>query len=196
MISAARVLGLAATLAVLLGLDATAAPANAQSCKDDRVTAKSEGRIRGETFATNEAKQRWEQRALERYGKAFGKWANAKDSNVECESVKSKRLGLPATVCTATGRPCAGDNAAVVEEREGDGKRDKSGRRDDRDDDRDRGRRGDRDGLSYWHKRAYDAAMRHEDYLAKRRRQVQKWAEQREARYWRHLYRRQSYGWE
>lgn len=194
MISAARILGLAATLAVLLAVDTAAAPASAQAaCKNDRVTAKSE--IRAFRNAENEAKKQWEKEAEERFGKAYRNWANAKDSNVECESAKSPTLGLRAKVCTATGRPCAGDNAAVVEEREGDGKRDRTGRRDDRDDDRDRDRRGERQGLNYWHKRAYDAAMRNEDYLAKRRRQVQKWAEQREARYWRNLYRRQSYGW-
>lgn len=192
MISAARILGLAAAAAVLLGLDATAAPANAQAaCKSERVTAKSEGRIRGEAFATNEAKQRWEKAAEERFGKPYGKWANAKDTNVECESVKSKRLGLPAVICTATGRPCPRDDkTAVVEEREAD----KSGKRS-----KARDRDGDRFGIREdWYarrlRRAYDAEMRYQDYLAKRRRRAEKRAYRREMAYWRSLYRRRSNG--
>jgi hypothetical protein len=116
----ARVLGLALTAAVLLGVDTMAGPANAQTaCKDERVRAKSEIRVRGEAFATNEAKQNWEKVAEERFGKSYGKWANAKDPNIECESAKSPRVGLPAKVCTATGRPCAGgSNTAVIEDLE------------------------------------------------------------------------------
>lgn len=196
MISAARILGLAATAALLLGLGATATPASAQAaCKDERIRAKSEIRVRGETFAANEAKERWEKAAQERFGRSYGKWSNAKDANVECESAKSPRVGLPAKVCTAYGRPCQRDDkAAIVEEREADkgGKRSEAGNRD-------RERYRDRFGIREdWYarrlRRAYDAEMRHQDYLAKRRRQLEKWAERREAAYWRSLYRRQSHG--
>lgn len=188
--SAARILGLVAAGAVLLGVDAATAPANAQdACKSERVTAKSEIRVRGETFATNEAKQKWERLAEERFGKSFGRWANAKDTNVECESAKSPTVGLPAKVCTAYGRPCSRDERA--EEREGDGKRAKTGRRHERDGDWDR--RGDRsDRLGAIYRRAYDAEMRRQDYLAKRRRQAEQWAERREMAYYRRLYRRWS----
>lgn len=195
MISAARILGFAATAAVLLSLGATATPASAQAaCKDERIRAKSEIRVRGETFATNEAKQRWEKAAEERFGRSYGKWSNAKDANVECESAKSPRVGLPAKVCTAYGRPCKRDDkAAVVEEREADkgGKRSESGNRD-----------GDRVGIRgerrSWYltrlQRAYDAEMRHQDYLARQRRLAEKRSYRREMAYWRSLYRRQSHG--
>src|SRR5690242_14819945 len=107
MILAPRLLVLLATAVVLLGVDATAGPANAQpACRDERIRAKSEIRVRGEAFATNEAKQNWEKIAEERFGKSYGRWANAKDPNIECESAKSPRVGLPAKVCTATARPC------------------------------------------------------------------------------------------
>lgn len=179
--SAARILGLAVTGALLLGVDTTADPAQAQdACKAERVTAKSEIRVRGETFATNEAKQKWEKAAEERFGKSYGRWANAKDTNVECESAKSPRVGLPAKVCTAYGRPCSRDERA--EEREGD--KNSSKRNETRDRDRERGERRFRT--------AYDAEMRYQDYLAKRRRQAEERAERRETAYWRHLYRRWS----
>lgn len=198
MILAARSLGFAATAAVLLSLSATATPASAQAaCKDERIRAKSEIRVRGETFATNEAKERWEKAAEERFGRSYGKWSNAKDANVECESAKSPRVGLPAKVCTAYGRPCQRDDkAAVVEEREADkgGKRSESGNRDkERYSDR-LGVREDRHGRRI--RTAYDAEMRYQDYLAKRRRQHEKWAERREAAYWRNLYWRWSHGWD
>lgn len=117
----ARVLVLAAgAAALLLGVNPMKAPANAQSvCKEERIRAKSEIRVRGETFATNEAKRNWEKLAEERFGKSYGRWANAKDTNIECESAKSPRVGLPAKVCTVTGRPCPGtSNKAVIEDLE------------------------------------------------------------------------------
>src|SRR5262249_50228781 len=143
----ARVLGLAAVGAALLGVDTLATPANAQSaCKNDRITAKSEIRVRGETFATNEAKQRWEREAEERFGRSFAKWGKAKDTSIECESAKSPTVGLPAKICTVSARPC--ENAQVTEEKEDDSRRgrrdgrrdDIVGRRDTRDGDRIRGR--------------------------------------------------------
>lgn len=191
-ILSARILGLAVAAAALLGADAATAPANAQpSCKNDRIAGKSE--IRAFRNAENEAKEKWEKLAEERFGRSYRKWENAKDTKVECEDAKSPRLGLSAKVCTAFGRPCSGgDNTEVVRERE----RDKADRRSDaRDRDRDRDWFRRDDWYSRYSRRAYDAAMRHQDYLAKRRRLKEKWAYRREMAYWRNLYRRRAHGW-
>lgn len=185
MISAARVLGLAAAAAVLLSLNVIAIPASAQdACKGDRIVAKSEIRVRGETFATNEAKEKWEKLAEERFGRSYRRWANAKDTNVECESAKSPRVGLPAKVCTAYGRPCSRDERA--EEREGDRKNTKRDKIGDRDDERHIARR----------RSGYETAMRFQDEMAERRDRAEKRAYRREAAYWRSLYRRGAYGWD
>ena len=186
----ARVLGLAATAAVLLGVHPMAAgPANAQAaCKDDRIRAKSEIRVRGETFATNEAKQNWEKIAEERFGRSYGRWANAKDTNIECESAKSPRVGLPAKVCTVTGRPCAGgSNAAVIEDLEANkltnrgrdrGTRDRETRAGERELRRSGDPRHDlemflqdraTDRRDRFESRAYEREMAYQSYLAKRR---------------------------
>jgi hypothetical protein len=189
MIVFARFSGLAAACAAALAAGFLAEPADAQAaCKDERIRAKSEIRVRGEAFATNEAKQNWERIAEERFGKSYGRWANAKDPNIECESAKSPRVGLPAKVCTATGRPCAGGgNAAVIEDLEANKLtnrgRDRGTRdRETRGGERELRRSGDprhdlemffqdraADRRDRFETRAYEREMAYQSYLAKRR---------------------------
>ena len=198
MILAARSLGFAATAAVLLSLGATATPASAQAaCKDERIRAKSEIRVRGETFATNEARERWEKAAEERFGRSYGKWSNAKDANVECEFASrpewaclrrsARHTAVRASATTRlrswrSGKPTRAASGASPGNRDKKRYSDQLGVREDR-----HGRRP---------RTAYDAEMRYQDYLAKRRRQHEKWAERREEAYWRNLYWRWSHGWD
>jgi hypothetical protein len=159
-------------------------PASAQdACKNERVTARSEGRIRGEGFATNEAKQRWEKAAEERFGKPYGTWASAKDANVECESVKSKRLGLPAVICTAYGRPCALAAAAPKAGTVVESDRRRGGERA-----RDEPRRiVEGEGRRRHADRAYEREMAYQNRLAAERDRAQTRAYEREMAYQRHM---------
>jgi hypothetical protein len=114
MISAARLLGLAAVCAAPLMAGALVEPASAQgeACKADIVTAQTSKRVVpvGEDEARRSAVTNWERQAASSFGERWKSWTKAKDTTSDCVPIKA-RLGVTYIRCTVTGRPCVTETA-------------------------------------------------------------------------------------
>jgi hypothetical protein len=147
MVSAARVLGLAAAGAILLMAGVSADPASAQgeiTCKSDVITVTGprkggfkrwtlEQERRGEGAAMTGAVAAWERKVGDVFGGSWKLWTQAKDKSRDCEGGKGL---LNSVACTVSGRPCALKSALAEDDDKGKGGgRPKSYSRDDDDND-------------------------------------------------------------
>jgi hypothetical protein len=119
MITATRLLGLAASCATLLAVGQSMTPASAQerSCKTEVITATGRAKFRpftktreleGRGSAMTDAIATWKREAAARFGERFSEWSDAEDTTRECAPTKSgKIIGSSFIGCTISGRPCA-----------------------------------------------------------------------------------------
>jgi hypothetical protein len=144
MISAARLLGLAAACAALLGAGAGMEPATAQGdvCKADVVTTSGRSKLRfraktqkkeleGDGAAKADAITKWEREVANSFGDQWKQWSRAKDTTFDCEANKARIVGTFIS-CTVSGRPCLAGTpkaAAVIKDRDDDARGDRRGAR-------------------------------------------------------------------